>query len=104
MRQGTTLVTSAEEVLEALELHQVAQQQVRQVVPAVPTQAVLPVYLSGEPVHIDELAREAGLPISVVSATLKLMEPGDARALRGRDVVCAGPSGPESGPGLPHVP
>lgn len=91
VRQGATLVTSAEEVLEDLDVRQVAkQQEARQVVPADPTEAVLLAYLSGAPLHIDELAREAGLPVSVVAGTLTLMElKGLARSAGGMSYVLA---------------
>lgn len=75
LKQGATLVTCAEDVLEELNLQQVAEkQEARQVMPDDPTEALLLGSLSSEPVHIDELARAADLPVSLVSGTLTLME------------------------------
>jgi DNA processing protein len=69
------MVTSAQDVLEELNLQQVAaMQETRQAVPADPTEAVLLGRLSAEPVHVDELARETGLAVALVSGTLTLME------------------------------
>ncbi len=76
IQQGEAkLVTCAADVLEELNLTMVAQQQeVRAVVPENPTESALLKHLSAEPVHVDELRRETGLPISDVSSTLALME------------------------------
>jgi DNA processing protein len=38
------------------------------------TEAVLLKKLSAQPTHIDEVCRESGLPISVVSSTMALLE------------------------------
>lgn len=69
------LVTCAEDILEELHLHQVPEQtQVRQVVPANPTEDLLLGLLSHEPIHMDELVRSAGLATATVSAALCMME------------------------------
>lgn len=69
------LVTRVEDILEELNLTMIAEQQaVRAVVPANETEAVLLKYLSADPIHIDELRQQSGLPIASVASTLALME------------------------------
>ncbi len=75
LREGATLVTSAQDILEALHLEAVSEQRAaREAIPATLTEATLLTYLSREPLHVDELARACGLPIEMVSSTLVLME------------------------------
>ncbi len=76
IQQGEAkLVTSAREILEELNLTMVEQQhQVRAEMPDNETESALLKYLSTDPMHIDELGRESGLPIATVSSTLALME------------------------------
>ncbi len=75
LKEGAKLVTNAEDVLEELDLGRVAvHREARQVVPEDPTEAILLACLTREPVHVDELARTARLPISMISSTLTLME------------------------------
>lgn len=74
-RGGAKLVTSARDILEELNLGMIEQQQaVQAVLPDNETESALLKHLSSEPLHIDELGRESGLPISTVSSTLALME------------------------------
>jgi DNA processing protein len=74
-RGEAKLVTCVEDILEELNLRVVVQQrEVRQSVPADPTEETLLSALSAEPVHIDELVRQSGLSSAVVSSTLCLME------------------------------
>ncbi|MBI3741695.1 MAG: DNA-protecting protein DprA [Chloroflexi bacterium] len=69
------LVTSARDILEELNLTQIEQhQEVRTTIPENETEFALLKHLSFEPMHVDELRRESGLPIAVVSSTLALME------------------------------
>lgn len=91
LKQGAKLVATVDDVLEELDLRRVSViQEARQVVPEDPTEALLLGRLSREPVHIDELAREAGLPISLVSGTLTLMElKGIARSVGSMQYVLA---------------
>jgi DNA processing protein len=49
-------------------------QQARAIMPDNETESALLKYLSSDPMHVDELGRESGLPISIVSSTLALME------------------------------
>jgi DNA processing protein len=75
LKEGATLVTSAQDVLEALNLKMVtAHSEARAVIPEDPTEAKLFALLSNEPTHIDYLVRESGLPVAQVSSTLALME------------------------------
>ncbi|MDE3089627.1 MAG: DNA-processing protein DprA [Chloroflexota bacterium] len=74
-RGEAKLVTCAADILEELNLTMVEQQQqVRAAVPENEMESVLLKHLSTDPVHIDELGRETGLPIATVSSTLALME------------------------------
>lgn len=75
IQQGAKLVTCVDDVLEELNLEQVAAKQIaRETVPADPTEALLMKHLSTEPVHIDELSRLAAMPVSTVTSALTLME------------------------------
>jgi len=91
IQQGATLVLSAEDILEQLNLNMVAQHaEAREVIPADATEAKLLELLSAEPVHIDDLHRETGLPIAQVSSTLALMElKGMVRQVGGMNYVIA---------------
>ena len=92
IQQGEAkLVTRADDILEELNLTMVAQhQEVRAVAPENQTESTLLKYLSADPVHIDELGRETGLPIATVSSTLALMElKGIIRQVGGMNYVMA---------------
>ena len=69
------LVQDAQDILEELNLSAVSQQmELKQLVPADDNEALLAQCLSAEPLHIDELRRTSGLPITTVSSTLAMME------------------------------
>jgi DNA processing protein len=69
------LVTGVQDILEELNLTMIAEKQsARAIVPANATEAVLLKYLSAEPIHIDEIRNQSGLPIAQVTATLAMME------------------------------
>jgi len=91
IQQGATPVLSAEDILEQLNLTMVAQQaEAREVIPQDATEAKLLGLLSAEPVHIDDIQRTTGLPISQVSSTLALMElKGMVRQVGGMNYVVA---------------
>jgi DNA processing protein len=75
LQDGAKLVTNADDILSELNLALVPQQmEMREVLPADPTEAALLGVLSAEPRHIDEIVRATGLPISVVSSNLTMME------------------------------
>lgn len=75
IQQGAKLVTRVEDVLEELNLRMVVEQTaVQMALPETAEEAALYAQLSGQPVHVDELSRATGLPSSLVSSTLTLME------------------------------
>ena len=84
-------VLSAQDILEQLNLTMMTQQaEAREVIPSDPTEAELLGLLSAEPVHIDDIRRETGLPIAQVSSTLAMMElKGMVRQVGGMNYVLA---------------
>ena len=75
IQEGAKLVSDYSDILEELNLTAVAHQmEIREVVPASDTEALLLKQLTAEPTHIDEVCRNSGLPVSVVSSTLTMME------------------------------
>ncbi|MCI0394358.1 MAG: DNA-processing protein DprA [Chloroflexi bacterium] len=75
IQQGAKLVGSVEDVLEELNLALVPERQAIQLaLPESAEEVLLLSLLSHQPVHVDELSREAGLSSAVVSSTLTLME------------------------------
>ncbi|MBI3158784.1 MAG: DNA-protecting protein DprA [Chloroflexi bacterium] len=75
LRQGAQPFTRPEDLLESLNLTLATEHMAaRSVLPADAVEASLFALLGAEPVHMDELGLQAGLPIEKVSATLALME------------------------------
>jgi len=75
IQEGAKLVRDYRDILEELNLMAMAQQvEMRELVPESETESLLVKHLSAEPVHIDEICRSTGLPISQISSTLALME------------------------------
>jgi DNA processing protein len=76
LRQGATPVTSADDILEALDLERQSDQpNVARSVPVLPPQeSSVWEALRGDPCHVDELARELGRGAGDVSATLAMLE------------------------------
>ena len=75
IQQGAKLVLSVEDVLEELQLGRVvAQTAVQLALPESAEEAALLAYLSAQPVHVDELCRQTGLPTNQVGSTLTMME------------------------------
>jgi DNA processing protein len=69
------LVQRVEDVLEELNLTMVPQQmEMKELMPATDTEADLLRHIAKEPVHIDEVCRRSGLPVSTVSSVLAMME------------------------------
>jgi DNA processing protein len=91
IQEGAIPVLRASDILEPLNLTMVTQHaEAREVIPADATEAELLELLSAEPVHIDDLQRETGLPIAQVSSTLALMElKGMVRQVGGMNYVAA---------------
>jgi DNA processing protein len=74
-RGQAKLVTRVEDILEELNLSMAAHQlEAKEVLPADETEARLLRLLTAEPIHIDDVRRESGLPISEVSSTLAMLE------------------------------
>jgi DNA processing protein len=75
IQQGGKLVSRVEDILEELNLRMAADQAVAKVVlPETAEEAALISQLSSQPLHVDELGRLTGMPISLISSTLTLME------------------------------
>ena len=75
IQEGAKLVADCKDILEELNLTAVAQQiEMKVVLPETDTEAALLKQLGAEPVHIDEVCRLSGLPVSTVSSTLAMME------------------------------
>ncbi len=75
IKQGAVLTTNGHDILTELQLEQRQQQlQIKQVLPATPTEARLLTFLETEALHVDKLSRFARLDINVVNATLTVLE------------------------------
>ncbi len=74
--EGTArLVRNAGDILQELNLTAVAEQlEIKEVIPSSDTEALILKNLGAEPKHIDEVCRASGLPVSVTSSTLAMME------------------------------
>ena len=96
IRDGATPVTSIDDILETLNLKSVeAHVEAQMLFPADPTEASLLNQLSDDPVHVDEVCRATGLPVSTVTATLALMElKGLVHGAGGMSYVRAREAGP----------
>jgi DNA processing protein len=75
IKEGAKLVQRVADVLEELNLTMVPQQiEMKETIAATDTEAALLHHISGEPVHIDEVCRNSGLPIATVSSVLAMLE------------------------------
>ena len=75
LRDGAAVITEARDVLDALHLDRLPEQQVmRALLPANEIEAAILEHLTAEPQHIDSLSRETQLPVAVVSSNLAIME------------------------------
>jgi DNA processing protein len=75
IHEGAHPLTRVEDLVEALDLTMVTErQQARVVLPADAAEASIYAVLNRDPLHIDEVTRQTGLPVEKVSATLALME------------------------------
>jgi DNA processing protein len=91
LRNGAGVVSSARDILDALDMGSAeSQQDVRVAIPEDPAEAAVLAQLSYEPQHADSLARLAVMPIAAVSATLAVLElKGLARRTGGMQYVLA---------------
>ncbi len=91
IQEGAKLVCNCNDILEELNLTAVAEQlELKEVIAPSETEAVLLKELSAEPVHIDEVCRRSGLPVSTVSSTLAMMEiKGMVKQVSGMSYVLA---------------
>ncbi len=91
IQQGAKLVLGVEDIVEELNLTMVAQQlELQAVVPENEAESLLLGFLSGDPLHVDDIVRQTDLPISEVSSTLALMElKGMVRQVGGMNYVLA---------------
>ncbi len=89
IQQGAHPLLSAREVLEALNLTRVSEQRlVRKVLPVDEVESKLLSVLGAEPLHMDDIRNQTGLPIERVSATLVMMElKGMVRQVGGMNYV-----------------
>ncbi len=75
IRNGATLVTDADQVLEQLDLASAkAHTQVRMTLPETPSERILYAVIGASPRHLDDICHTSGLPIHEVSGTLLAME------------------------------
>lgn len=69
------LTLDVQDVLAELNLSMAAQQiEMTELIPPDETESVLLRFLGAEPLHIDEVRRESGLPIATVTSTLAMLE------------------------------
>jgi DNA processing protein len=91
IQQGAKMVTGVADILEELNLALVTEHRTaRAALPADATEQRLLACLSAEPVHIDDLGTQIGLPIAQVSGALAMMElKGMVRQVGGMNYVVA---------------
>jgi DNA processing protein len=89
---GATPYLSINDVLEALNLELIARQEhVEDFLPDDEVEGVIYGKLTGDPIHVDDLQVECGLPVSVITATLSMLElKGRARRVGGMNYVKIG--------------
>jgi DNA processing protein len=72
---GAKPLLAVNDILEALDLtRNIERREIRKVLPTDPTEAALFQLIGAEPLHVDEIRAQTGLPIDRVSATLAMME------------------------------
>jgi DNA processing protein len=75
IQNGALPLLSVNDLMQALNLSRMGEQKAaRKAIPADETEARLMKVLSEEPLHVDDVRNQTGLPIEKVSATLALME------------------------------
>jgi DNA processing protein len=95
--QGAHPMLSARDLVDVLNLRRVTEQrEVRKILPGNETEAKLLSVLTVEPLHMDEIRNQTGLPIERVSATLVMMElKGLVRQVGGMNYVAIREEQPE---------
>ena len=91
IQEGAKLVRNVEDVLEELNMVMVQEKTaIQMTMPESAEEAQILKKLTHQPVHIDELIQQAGLPSAIVSSTLTLMElKGMVRQVGGMQYVLA---------------
>lgn len=75
IQTGALPLLAMDDLMQALDIHRVGEKQMaRKILPADEVEARLYKLLGAEPLHVDEIRNQSGLPIEKVSATLALME------------------------------
>jgi DNA processing protein len=75
IQEGAKLVRNCTDILEELNLTaSVHQLEMKEILPASETEALLLKQIGAEPVHIDQVCQNSGLAVSTVSSTLAMME------------------------------
>ncbi|MGE5252099.1 MAG: DNA-processing protein DprA [Bacteroidota bacterium] len=89
IQQGAQPLLSASDLIQALNLTRAGEQKTaRKILPGDAVEAQLLKALGAQPVHVDEIRNQTGLPIEKVSATLALMElKGMVRQVGGMNYV-----------------
>ena len=91
IQEGAKLVRDCYDILEELNLTMVVQQlEMNELLPTTDTESLLLKCLATEPTHVDEVGRKCGLPISLVSSTLTMMElKGAVKQVGGMNYILA---------------
>lgn len=91
IQKGAQPLLSVNDIMQALDFTRIGEHKAaRKVIPADETEARVLNVLGSEPLHVDEIRNQAGLPIEKVSATLVLMElKGMVRQVGGMNYVAA---------------
>jgi DNA processing protein len=89
LRNGAKPLLDPRDVLEALDLtRNVERREVRKIIPGDSTEAALLGVLGAEPLHVDTIRNQTGLPIEKISAALTMMElKGMVRQVGGMNYV-----------------
>ncbi|MBI4761614.1 MAG: DNA-processing protein DprA [Chloroflexota bacterium] len=75
IQNGALPLLSVNDLMQALDLTRVGEHKAaRKIMPGDPTEAQLLSVIGSEPLHVDEIRNQSGLPIEKVSAALALME------------------------------
>jgi DNA processing protein len=89
IQNGALPLLTPDDLMQALDLTRIGEHKsARKILPADETEAKVLSVLSTEPLHVDEIRNQAGLPIEKISATLALMElKGMVRQVGGMNYV-----------------